>query len=187
MHQVQTFESTSDGSLESNSTLSPKTAQFTPLFYTEVRTSESYQTDMIEDKYLGYIQKERFLHITLSPNCYYPKLTESFKSLKTHSLIHEPSIPISLEKRDVKLFTHRSRHAASLAQRASHFSVFNIKCFTGSYTGLSHAPESSNTTSVWYSIPGGAARVQGEPGGWKSCVFRCIKERTHFSTYFKSM
>lgn len=49
------LESTSDRLLTSNSTLSPKTAQFTPLFNVQVRASESCQTYVMKDKYLGYI------------------------------------------------------------------------------------------------------------------------------------
>lgn len=70
---------------------------------------------VMKGKYLGYIQK----------NNSFIKTPKSFKSLESQSFTHEPSFPITLEKRDVKLFTHRSRHVASSAERV--ISIFNIK------------------------------------------------------------
>lgn len=117
-------------------------------------------------KYLGYIKK-KFFHESLS---------KSFKSLETQSLIHEPSVPISLENRDLKHFTHRSRHVVPFAKRETldfqykgnhrllHWSLIMILKIQHNICIEHHALLSPKGS--WR-----AARVWGEPRGWKCCVY----------------
>lgn len=131
---------------------------------------------VMKDKYLGYIKK-KFFHKSLS---------KSFKSLETQSLIHEPSVPIPLENRDVKLFTHRSRHVVPPAERETlyfqykqnhrllHWSLIMILKIQYNICIGPHAllsPKGCKGT-------GRAQRVEKAV---------CIKEFIHFSMYFKSI
>jgi len=67
-------------------------------------------------------------------------------------------------------------------------SLFSVS--SDSYAGLSHDPESCNTTSAWYSmlhfllrVAGGAERVQGEPEGWRSCVYSGVLRKQYTSVH----